>query len=107
MDCQQTRISVSNEPGRRTLRLSGTLGVEQAGELWRIARELSTVGEKVAVDWSEVTQVDTSIAQVLLCLKASLQRQKRFLVAAGAPPAARAWLETVGLADLLQEIDGA
>lgn len=102
MDCDQVRISFSVEPSHCILLLAGTLGVASAEELRLTALELSAYRKDVVVDWSGATQLDVSIAQVLLSLRAGLQEQNRSLVSGGEiPPPVESWLRTAGLSGVL------
>ncbi len=104
MDCDKVRISFSVEPARCILRLAGALGVASAEELRLAALELGAYRRDVVIDWSGATQLDASIAQVLLSLRASLRAFSKSLAsAAEVPPPIESWLRTAGLSGLLAE----
>jgi anti-anti-sigma regulatory factor len=104
MDCEPTRISYSIEPGHCILRLAGALGVDCADELRGVALELCAYRKDVLVDCSAATQIDTSVAQVLLSLGAGLRKQSNSLAGGGEiPPAVQVWLQAAGLCELLAE----
>ena len=104
MELEPAQISFSVEPGQCAVRLAGALGVANAEELHRLAGELCAYRKDVVVDWSEATQLDASIAQVLLCLRAGLQEQDKSLSGRAVPPAIQTWLQTAGLAAILGEV---
>lgn len=102
MDCDQVRISFSVETKRCVLRLEGTAGVPCADHLRETAIELLAYQKDVVLDWSGATQMDASIAQVLLSLRAGLAGRSQSLSAEGEiPPAIQNWLRSAGLFDLL------
>jgi anti-anti-sigma regulatory factor len=95
-------ISFSAEPSRCILRLAGALGVANAEDLRLTSLGLVAYRQDVAIDWSGATQLDASVAQVLLALRAVLVEQGHSLVSSGeVPSAVESWLRTAGLADLL------
>ncbi len=78
------------------------MGVPCADELRQSAMELLDYQKDVLVDWSGVTQIDASIAQVLLSLRAGLVELNRTLLSApGISAAVQNWLQTAGLWRLL------
>ena len=102
MDCDQARISFSVEPSRCILLLEGTLGVASAEGLRLTALELEAYRKDVVLDWSGATQLDVSVAQVLLSLRAGLGQQNRSLICGGKiPPPVESWLCTSGLSGIL------
>jgi hypothetical protein len=110
MNGDREQISFSVQPEACILLLGGALGVACAEELRQAALELCAYNKSVLLDWSGATQVDASIAQVLLALRAGLAEQNRSLACAGAcagacggaiPPAIQNWLRIAGLADVL------
>jgi anti-anti-sigma regulatory factor len=104
MDCEHIGISFSAEPAHCVLRLAGGLGVAEAEELRGVALELCAYRKDVLVDCGAATQIDTSVAQVLLALAAGLRAQNRSLAATGTIPAGiRSWLREAGLSGLLEE----
>ena len=102
MDCDQVRISFSVETERCVLRLEGAAGVPCADNLRQMAIEVLAYQKDVALDWSGATQIDASIAQVLLSLRAGLVGRNQSFSASGAiPPAIQNWLRSAGLFELL------
>jgi len=101
MDCDQVQVSFSIEPGRCLLRLAGAVCVANAEELRQAALELCAYRKDLVVDWSGVTQLDASIAQVLLSLRAGLREQNKALASIAIPPAVQSWLQTAGLSQTL------
>lgn len=102
MDCDQVRISFSVETERCVLRLEGAAGVPCADNLRETAIELLAYHKDVVIDWSCATQIDASIAQVLLSLRAGLAARSQSLSAEGdVPPAIQNWLRSAGLLELL------
>jgi hypothetical protein len=102
MDCDQVRISFSVETECCVLRLEGAAGVPCADNLRETAIELLACQKDVVLDWSGATQIDASIAQVLLSLRAGLAGRNQSLRANGEiPPAIQNWLRSAGLFELL------
>jgi anti-anti-sigma regulatory factor len=97
MDCEQSQLSFSDPPGHCIFRLSGALGVADAEAMCRAAKEICERPQDTVVDWNGVSQVDVSIAQVLLALRVALQEQGKCLSNIGTPPSIQAWLGTAGL----------
>jgi anti-anti-sigma regulatory factor len=107
MDRELSPVSFSDAPGRCILRLSGALGVADAEAIYQNAREVCENGQDVEVDWSGVTQLDASIAQILLALREALAEKSKCLYSSGIQPAVQAWLQTAGLTGLLKTAMGA
>jgi anti-anti-sigma regulatory factor len=102
MDCNQAQISVDQSPERCILRLAGTLGIAHSEELLRLAREVSAGEAPVLIDWTAVSRIDTSVAQVLLTLRANLREGHRPLSVTGVSPDILHWLEGAGLESLVE-----
>ena len=101
MDCDQLQISFSIEPCHGILRLAGALGVVSAEELRQTALELCAYRKDVVVDWSDATQLDASVAPVMLSLRAGLGEQNKSLSGISIPPSVPSWLDTAGLTGVL------
>ena len=102
MDRELSPISFSDSSGRCILRLAGALGVADAESICQAARQVCETGQDAVIDWSAVTQLDASIAQILLALREALKEQSKCLYSSSIPPTVHVWLKTAGLSPLLE-----
>ena len=102
MDSDHVKIAFSVEPDHCVLRLEGVLGVSNAEELRQTALEVCAYRRDVKIDWSGAVQIDASIAQVLLALRAHLAEQNRSLGHSTTIPAPiQTWFSIAGLWEVL------
>ncbi len=102
MSAPESQISLWDDQRRSVLRLNGSFGVAEAEELRRAAIELSGRETDLHVDWSEVTQVDVSIVQVLCALRAAVNGSGRSISISPPGEAVLGYLQSAGLLSALE-----
>jgi anti-anti-sigma regulatory factor len=91
-----------------TIPLKGSVGVADVAELHSASLEAIVANNAVAFDFSEATDIDASVLQLLLATHAASQEHKTNTVLTGVSDRLRKSLEGYGkpeLLDLIGEID--
>lgn len=70
-----TAIEVESTETLARLKLSGTIDLFAASELWDSARACARLGLEVEVDCSSLESLDASAVQILLALRRHLQKE--------------------------------
>lgn len=89
-------VALSDTPDGTCLALRGRVTVSAAGRLHRAALELVERPGRATVDCSELTQLDASALQILMCLDRALAARGNRGALTGLPPAVAADLALLG-----------
>ena len=106
MTGESQQIEISSAGEKCVLRLRGVLGPAQAEALRQAALDACGQATGVVLDWSAAEQIDTSVLQVLLALRAGLSATGRGFAATAAPPGVRAYLQNAGFGTIFAEAAG-